>query len=416
MEKKFKLGIIGCGFMATAIIKGILKAGVIDANKIIVSEKTGNFSSIEGSGLQTTTDNLYLANNSEYVFLAVKPQSLSDVFEEIKTANVDKFISILAGVTKAKIKESFQNALVARCMPNTPCSIGYGVVAVDNSDFCDNDKLFINNIFSSLGDVVNLAEDKMNAVTGISGSGPAYVYLFIKNLVQAGVNEGLTENDALKLAVNTVIGSGQMVKNNKDKTLDELINAVCSKGGTTIEAVKYFNENDFEGVIGGAVHACVNRAKELGGEKLSDSVTIYTDGACSGNPGVGGWGAILMHGGRRKELSGGEENTTNNRMELMAVISALKALKKPCKVSLYSDSAYVVDAFLKNWINLWQRNGWKTASNTEVKNVDLWEELIFLVEKYNVEFIKVKGHSDNVFNNRCDELARAECKKVQAKV
>lgn len=413
MEKKFKLGIIGCGFMATAIIKGILNAKKISPLDIIVSEKTGNFNSIADSGLQTTTDNAYLASNSEYVFLAVKPQSLDDVILEIGEINVCKFISILAGVTKERIKKSFPNAKVARCMPNTPCSIGCGVVAVDNFDFNDDEKLFINGIFGSLGEVVNLKEDKMNAVTGISGSGPAYVYLFIKSLVQAGVNEGLTEKDALNLAVNTVIGSGFMVKKNDDKTIDELINAVCSKGGTTIEAVKYFNDNCFSEIIGGAVRSCVNRAKELGGETAIDEVVIYTDGACSGNPGAGGWGVILMHGGKRKELSGGEKMTTNNRMELTAVISALKALKKPCKVKLYTDSTYVADAFLKEWIYSWQCNGWKTSSNSEVKNIDLWEELLVLVKKHTVEFNKVKGHADNEFNNRCDELARAECKKIQ---
>lgn len=140
-------------------------------------------------------------------------------------------------------------------------------------------------------------------------------------------------------------------------------------------------------------------------------VDIYTDGACSGNPGPGGWGAILMYGEHRKELSGGEKQTTNNRMELMAVICALKALKKPCKVNLYSDSAYVVNAFNQNWIIGWQKNGWKNSAKVPVANIDLWQELLSLTNTHVVSFIKVKGHADNEYNNRCDELAVEQSRK-----
>lgn len=143
-----------------------------------------------------------------------------------------------------------------------------------------------------------------------------------------------------------------------------------------------------------------------------DEVTIYTDGACSGNPGPGGWGAILMLGENRKEISGGSENTTNNIMELTAVIEALKILKRPCKVNIYSDSAYVVNAFLQKWIYGWMKKGWKTASGDPVKNKELWQELYNLTKVHKVKFIKVKGHSDNEFNNRCDELARGEISRI----
>ena len=141
-------------------------------------------------------------------------------------------------------------------------------------------------------------------------------------------------------------------------------------------------------------------------------VTIYTDGACSGNPGPGGWAAILMAGGAKKEMSGGERDTTNNRIELMAVIEGLKALKRPCKVDIYSDSAYVVNAFEQNWIGKWVKNGWKNSAKAEVANSDLWKELINLTSMHNVTFHKVKGHADNEFNNRCDELAVRELKKI----
>ena len=137
-----------------------------------------------------------------------------------------------------------------------------------------------------------------------------------------------------------------------------------------------------------------------------EEVTIYTDGACSGNPGPGGWGSILMYQNHQKEISGGKKETTNNVMELTAVIEGLKLLKFPCKVKLYSDSAYVVNAFNQNWINGWLKNGWKNSSKEPVKNKELWEELYHLTKVHQVEFIKVKGHADNEYNNRCDELAR----------
>ncbi len=137
-----------------------------------------------------------------------------------------------------------------------------------------------------------------------------------------------------------------------------------------------------------------------------EKVIIYTDGACSGNPGPGGWGAILMYQEKKKEISGGEKDTTNNVMELTAVIEGLKTLKFPCKVDLYSDSAYVVNAFDKGWIYNWVKNNWKTAGKDPVKNQELWQELYALTKTHKVNFHKVKGHSDNEFNNRCDELAR----------
>jgi ribonuclease HI len=145
-----------------------------------------------------------------------------------------------------------------------------------------------------------------------------------------------------------------------------------------------------------------------------EEVTIYTDGACSGNPGPGGWGAILMIGDNKKEISGGSPDTTNNIMELTAVIEALKTLKRPCKVNLYSDSAYVVNAFVQKWIYGWLKKNWKTANNEPVKNQELWKELYSLTKIHDVTFNKVKGHSDNEFNNRCDELAVMESSKFRS--
>jgi ribonuclease HI len=135
-------------------------------------------------------------------------------------------------------------------------------------------------------------------------------------------------------------------------------------------------------------------------------VTIYTDGACSGNPGPGGWGAILLTGAHRREVSGYAPVTTNNRMEIMAAIGAIQSLKVPCSVKLHSDSAYLVNAFRQNWLGNWQRNGWLNSKKDPVENQDLWRELLQVVRQHEVEWLKVKGHADNPYNNRCDELAR----------
>ena len=140
-------------------------------------------------------------------------------------------------------------------------------------------------------------------------------------------------------------------------------------------------------------------------------VELYTDGACSGNPGPGGWGAILIYKGTERELSGGEESTTNNRMELTAVIKGLSALKESCIVELYSDSKYVIDALEKGWAVSWQARGWRKADKKPALNPDLWEILLSLIDKHKVNYHWVKGHADNPYNNRCDALAVAESKK-----
>ena len=144
---------------------------------------------------------------------------------------------------------------------------------------------------------------------------------------------------------------------------------------------------------------------------MRKQIKIYTDGACSGNPGPGGYGAILMYSDNVKEISGGEKETTNNKMELMAAIVALETLKEPCDVELYSDSAYLVNAYNQHWIEGWKKKNWKNSSKQDVKNRDLWERLEKQTAIHNVKFIKVKGHSDNEYINRCDELAVMESKK-----
>ena len=142
-------------------------------------------------------------------------------------------------------------------------------------------------------------------------------------------------------------------------------------------------------------------------------VTLYTDGACSGNPGIGGYCAILMYNGHEKVVSGSEKETTNNRMELLSVIKGLECINQQCEVEVYSDSQYVVDAFNKGWLDAWQKNGWKTSNKKEVKNIDLWKELIQYCKFHKISFIKVKGHAENEYNNRCDEIAVNEYKKIK---
>ncbi len=142
-------------------------------------------------------------------------------------------------------------------------------------------------------------------------------------------------------------------------------------------------------------------------------VEIYTDGACSGNPGAGGYGAIIVYKGKEKVLSGAQPQTTNNRMELTAVIAALEALKEPCEVTLSSDSKYVVDGITKGWAKSWKARGWKKADKKPALNVDLWERLLGLIAVHKVEFVWIKGHDGHPYNERCDRLAVGEYKKLK---
>ena len=147
-------------------------------------------------------------------------------------------------------------------------------------------------------------------------------------------------------------------------------------------------------------------------EELTKNVIIYTDGACSGNPGPGGYAAILMYNGQEKEIVGAEKDTTNNKMEMMAVLKGLEQLKYPCNVTIYSDSTYVVDSVEKGWLFGWKKKNWIKADKKPVKNVELWEEMLKYMSIHNIKFVKVKGHSDNEYNNRCDRLAVEAIKKL----
>ena len=265
MKKKFKLGVIGSGFMSNAIVGGVIAKNLLPSDQIIVSDISDTaLEKMKDKKVCCTKDNIYLCENSDYVMFAVKPQTISGILEEIKNTSCKKFISIMAGVKKDKIKSVLGGVSVARLMPNTPCSVGCGAIGIDLTDFTDySDREFIKNIFSPLAVLVEVPEQKLNAVTGISGSSPAYFYLFVKNIIDCGVKNGLTEEEAKTLAVNTMIGSGKMILKNPEKSLDELINAVCSKGGTTIEAVNCFNNLGLAEITEKAVDACIRRSSEL---------------------------------------------------------------------------------------------------------------------------------------------------------
>ncbi len=268
MKKQYKLGVIGCGFMANAILTGVVENEFLRGKKILVSDTSrAKLEEIsENLGVDVTLSNRQVAESCEFLLFAVKPQNFAQVAEDLKSVNHEKVISIMAGVKKETVKNSLGVGLtkVARCMPNLPCSIGYGMIGVDMSDFNKNtdDTDFITNLFGCLGQVLSISEDKMDAVTGISGSGPAYVFVFIDALIAAGVENGLTADEAKLLAVQTVLGSAGMVME-ADKPMSELITGVCSKGGTTIEAIKVFEEKNFRGIVSDAVTACVKRSREL---------------------------------------------------------------------------------------------------------------------------------------------------------
>ncbi len=264
MEKKFKLGVIGAGFMSTAIINGAIKSKFLDAKNISVTDISEDaINRMKEIGVFATQSLSDVINSSEFVLFAVKPQNFSDL--DLSNCSCNKFISIMAGVKKDKIKSHLKKEVkVARCMPNTPCSIGKGSVGLDCSDYTNkSDCEFIKGLLSSFASVVVVEEKKLNAVTGVSGSSPAYFYLFLKCIIDSGIKNGLTENESKTLALNTMIGAGEMVKTNPEKSIEDLIRAVCSKGGTTIEAIQIFEDSDLKGIVDNAVSACIKRSKEL---------------------------------------------------------------------------------------------------------------------------------------------------------
>lgn len=264
MKKKYILGVIGGGFMARAVIDGSLSHKFLSPDQISVGEPDETRAAyFRERGIATYTDNRKIAFDCDYLLLAVKPQVFVSVAEELKNGELPVLISIMAGKSKSAIKTSLGNVRIARAMPNLPCSVGEGVTCLDTSDFTAVEREFVFGLFASVGKALETPESLLDAVTGVSGSGPAYVYLFLQSLVKAGCEHGLSEARSKELALQTVKGGVRMVELNPDKSLSELIDAVSSKGGTTVAALDSFRRDDFAGSISRAVTAAVNRAEEL---------------------------------------------------------------------------------------------------------------------------------------------------------
>ena len=265
MEKKFKLGVIGAGYMATSIINGAVDSGFLTKNSIIVNDANDNIlKSYKSNGFSTSNCSQDIFDNSEFVLISVKPQNFSEVASCVNINSDVKIISIMAGVTRDRIANELKVKKVVRCMPNAPCAVKSGAVGIDCSLLNEKkDVQFVKSLFSSVATVVELKEELLNVVTGVSGRAPAYFYLFAKGIIEAGVERGLTYEQSFDLVVNTLIGSGKMLIDKSEQSIDSLISSVCSKGGTTLEAIKVYNDSNLENISKKAVNACIKRAEEL---------------------------------------------------------------------------------------------------------------------------------------------------------
>lgn len=264
MKHYYQLGVIGYGNMADAILNGAISLNACKIEEICIYDiNNEKITEAKNKGFATAEKISDITENCKYVFLSIKPQSAEEVFENLKNFLHDNiFISIMAGITKEKIHNALKNIKVCRCMPNTPALIGKGVTAIDASEINSTDKVFIINLFNSVGQTLEIEEKYMNAVTAVSGSGPAFVYKFIGAYIEAAKNIGLSEKNAEKLVLHTVTGAAEMI-NQRDTEINTLINRVCSKGGTTIEGINTLEKNHFDKIINECVNAAYKRAEEL---------------------------------------------------------------------------------------------------------------------------------------------------------
>ncbi len=262
--KKYLLGVIGGGVMARAIVCGAAKKGVFAPQEVCVCEPdNAKRAAFESEGYSTTENARFLADNCAYLLISVKPQAFCEVAEALRGARLPVLVSIMAGKTKRAVLSALGvEAKIARVMPNLPCSVGEGMAGVDACGLSQAEKAFVLGLFSAVGKAVEVPESLLDAVTGVSGSGPAYVYLFLQSLVKAGMEQGLDEEQAKTLALQTVKG-GAAYAEESGKSYEELIAAVSSKGGTTLAALASFDRDDFAGAVSRAVDAAVKRAKEL---------------------------------------------------------------------------------------------------------------------------------------------------------
>lgn len=265
MKKQFKLGVIGCSFFSNAVLRGVVLSDLIREKKIIVSDENGEeLDKLDYLGVKTTLNRRFVAENSEFLLFAVKPKKFDEVAKELEGVRPEKVISLMDVLTKNHIKNSLGVGLikVARCVPNLPCEIGSGAIGLDMSDFnkSSDDCDFISSVFNTLGMVVSVEESKLAAVNGVSCGGSACTFMFIDSLIEAGVREGLTKNEAKILAVQTVLGCAEMVQR-EENSVEELTLLACNKGGASAGTVKALEEKGLRGAVGSAVEACATRLK-----------------------------------------------------------------------------------------------------------------------------------------------------------
>lgn len=259
MKRSYKLGFIGCGNMAKAIINGLLESKYLSTDKILVSSPS---ISQPYRGIAYTNNNSEVMSSCDYVILAVKPQVFKSISSQLNATACKGVISIMAGVSISTISKLCNCNTVFRIMPNTPCAIGEGVSAITYINANKTDVEFVYGVFSTVSKVVEVEEKYFDAVTSVSGSGPAYVYYFIKSMIEGGMKGGLDFNQSKELAIATIIGASKMVENSNED-IDTLIDKVCSKGGTTIQAIETFKRNNVKENIIEGIENCRKRSEEL---------------------------------------------------------------------------------------------------------------------------------------------------------
>lgn len=266
INRKYTLGIIGFGHMGTAIGRGAVRNDYIERYKIAVydrSEHAKKDATMEDFAFLSSIQEL--VENSHIVLLAVTPQQVEGVLDEIKDFDINTILSVVTGVSIAHLQERLHNAAIIRAMPNTPLQIGEGATAMCMSENCKADDYdFVFQLFSSMGITRTVKENQMEDIVAVHGSTPAYVYYFIQCILKDAVERGIDEDTARALLVQTVIGSGRLLQDNASKSIDNFIDEVCSKGGTTIEAITSFRKAGLDKIIHEADEKCIQRAKELG--------------------------------------------------------------------------------------------------------------------------------------------------------
>ncbi len=409
---KDNIGFIGAGNMGSALIKGIKNSN----SNIFIYERYKQKAEYLADSTVLFLDSVEeVLQKCNIVFLCVKPDNLNELLEQIKSYAISMnilFITIAAG-KKIEFYESIINkGKFIRVMPNMPAAIGLGMSTIfKGTNASDDDLLKAVKYMNFVGKTLVVKDEyDMNITTAIAGSGPAFVFMFINALIDIAVKNNISIENAKIMACQMILGSAKYAME-QDKEIEDLITSICSPNGTTIEGVNVLQSCGFENIVEKAVLAAKNRSIDMSctNEKKCE-VKIYTDGACINNPGPGGYAAILIANGIEKEISGYKENTTNNEMELTAALQGLLQLNKKCNITIYSDSAYLVNAFNQGWIDVWKKNNWTRGKNEEIKNLKLWKSLDEMNLMHNVKWVKVKGHSDDEYNNRCDRLANKAIK------